>query len=129
MYAAPAEVMTALPPSVDLSAGFPDAYNQGDLGSCSGNAIAGAIQFERRKQNLNPDFIPSRLFIYYNERVMENTVNHDSGAQIRDGIKSIAQQGVCAETEWDYDETQFTVKPPDSAYTDATDHIPPAIAG
>jgi hypothetical protein len=63
MYAAPAEVMTNLPPKVDLSGGFPDAFNQGDLGSCSGNAIAGAIQFERRKQNLNPDFIPSRLFM------------------------------------------------------------------
>lgn len=123
MYAAPAEVMTNLPPKVDLSGGFPDAFNQGDLGSCSGNAIAGAIQFERRKQNLDPDFIPSRLFIYYNERVMENTVNHDSGAQIRDGVKSIAQQGVCPETEWDYDETQFTVKPPDGAYTDAKVHI------
>jgi C1A family cysteine protease len=123
MFAAPAAVMTALPPKVDLSGDFPDIYNQGDLGSCSGNAIAAAIQFERLKQNLTPDFIPSRLFIYYNERVLENTVMHDAGAQIRDGIKSVAQQGVCPEDEWDYDETQFTQAPPDSAYTDAKDHI------
>lgn len=123
MYAAPSAVMTKLPPNVDLRGEFPEPYNQGDLGSCSGNAIAGAIQFERRKQKLNPDFIPSRLFIYYNERVMENTVNHDNGAQIRDGIKSVAQQGVCPESEWDYDETKFTQKPPDSAYTDAKAHI------
>ena len=49
------------------------------------------------KQKLKPKFVPSRLFIYYNERVMEGTVETDSGAQIRDGIKSVAQQGDCPE--------------------------------
>ena len=42
---------------------------------------AAAVQFDRMKQGLTPDFIPSRLFIYYNERVIEGTVNEDSGAQ------------------------------------------------
>ena len=51
------------------------------------------------KQRLRPDFMPSRLFIYYNERVMEGTVDTDSGAMIRDGIKSVAKQGVCPESE------------------------------
>ena len=43
------------------------------------------------KQHAPQVFAPSRLFIYYNERVMEGTVNSDSGAQIRDGIKSVGQ--------------------------------------
>ena len=59
-------------------------------------------EFEQMKQKL-PVFVPSRLFIYYNERVIEHTVASDSGAQIRDGIKSVANQGDCPETEWPYD--------------------------
>jgi C1A family cysteine protease len=67
-------------------------------------------------------FMPSRLFIYYNERVMEGTVNSDSGAQIRDGIKSVGQQGDCAETLWPYDIANFEDKPPASCYNNAVMH-------
>jgi C1A family cysteine protease len=70
------------------------------------------------KQKL-PDFVPSRLFIYYNERVIEGTVRSDSGAQIRDGIKTVASQGVCPETDWPYDIAKFEQKPAAKAYTDA----------
>ena len=49
------------------------------------------------KQKNNDLFMPSRLFVYYNERVLENTVNQDSGAYLRDGIKSLVQYGVCNE--------------------------------
>jgi len=118
LYAAPAEVLSALPASADLRPQCPAVYDQGQLGSCTANAIAAAIQFERMKQNLS-DFTPSRLFIYYNERVIEGTVDSDSGAQIRDGIKSVADQGACPEGDWPYDITQFTQKPPANAYQDA----------
>jgi C1A family cysteine protease len=64
-------------------------------------------------------FVPSRLFIYYNERVMEGTVNSDSGAQIRDGIKSVGKQGDCPESEWPYDIAEFAVKPTAKCYKDA----------
>jgi C1A family cysteine protease len=120
LYAAPAPVLSALPPSVDLRPGCPPPYDQGQLGSCTGNAIAGAIQFERRKQNMTPDFVPSRLFIYYNERVIEGTVEADSGAQIRDGIKSVAGQGDCPESELPYDISKFAQKPAMRCYRDAT---------
>jgi C1A family cysteine protease len=108
----------ALPPSVDLRPQCPPVYDQGQLGSCTANAIAGAVEFDRLKQGL-PDIMPSRLFIYYNERSMEGTVDSDSGAAIRDGIKSVARQGVCSESEWPYDITQFTVQPSAQCYTDA----------
>src|SRR5438309_5417843 len=120
LYAAPAPVLRSLPSSVDLRPHFKaHPYDQGQLGSCTGNAIAGAIQFDREKQSLKPDFVPSRLFIYYNERVIEGTVSQDSGAQIRDGIKSVAQQGVPAESDWPYDISKFAQKPPSKAYSDA----------
>lgn len=119
LYAAPAMALAALPTSVDLRDQCPPIYDQGQLGSCTANGIGAAFQFERAKQKLTPDFIPSRLFIYYNKRVIEHTVKSDSGAMIRDGIKSVAKQGDCPETEWPYDITKFTDKPPTKCYKDA----------
>jgi C1A family cysteine protease len=111
LYAAPGAALAALPAKIDLRRHCPAVYNQGQLGSCTANGIAGAIQYDRMKQNLKPDFTPSRLFIYYNERVIEGTVKSDSGAQIRDGIKVVAKEGDCPETEWPYVITKFTNKP------------------
>jgi C1A family cysteine protease len=85
-------------------------YDQGEIGSCTANAIGGAIEFDQMKQRIHV-LMPSRLFIYYNERVMENTVNEDSGAMIRDGIKSVAKQGSCPEKMWPYDPTPFPPNP------------------
>ena len=119
LFAAAPAFLTALPKSVNLRSQCPPVYDQGQLGSCTANAIGAAVQFERMKQGLKPAFNPSRLFIYYNERVMEHTVSSDSGAQIRDGIKSVGQQGDCPETEWPYEINDFTVRPPKKCYTDA----------
>ncbi|MFI5283009.1 MAG: C1 family peptidase [Candidatus Dormibacterales bacterium] len=119
LYAVPSQFLAALPATADLRSKCPPVYDQGALGSCTANAIGAAIEFERMKQKLNA-FIPSRLFIYYNERVIEGTVRSDSGAQIRDGIKSVASQGACPEPEWPYDITKFTSRPPARAYKDAT---------
>src|SRR5258708_14942186 len=71
------------------------------------------------KQKLKTVFPPSRLFIYYNEREMEGTVDSDSGGQIRDGVKSVAQQGDVPESEWPYDIGKFAEKPPAKCYADA----------
>ncbi len=124
LYAAPMAMLKKLPASVDLTSSFPDPpYNQGELGSCTANAIAAAIQFGRKKHGQTPNFIPSRLFIYYNERAMEGTVNSDSGAQIRDGIKSVVKLGDCREDPtWPYDVTKFTAKPPPPAFTEAANY-------
>ena len=109
---------TPLPNTVDLRPLCPPVYDQGQLGSCTANGIAFAMQFERMRLGL-PAMMPSRLFIYYNERVVEGTVASDSGAQIRDGIKVVASQGACSEAEWPYDVAQFATKPPPGDYADA----------
>lgn len=119
LYAAPVALRGALPTKVDLRSKCPPVYDQGQLGSCTGNAIAAALQFDRMKQKLKPAFAPSRLFIYYNERVMEGSVQSDSGAMIRDGIKSVAKQGDCPEKLWPYDIAKFAVKPSAAAYKEA----------
>jgi C1A family cysteine protease len=123
LFAAPPAVLTTLPPSIDLRDQCPkEIYDQGQLGSCTANAIAAAFEFDLLKQGLT-DFMPSRLFIYYNERVMEGTVDSDSGAMIRDGIKSVSKQGVCAETSWPYDTTKFTGQPPKACYNEALGNL------
>ena len=113
-----------LPDSVDLRlTGFlPPVYNQGAIGSCTANAIAAAFDYCHKKEGLAWIF-PSRLFIYANERIAEGTpLDQDSGAQIRDGVTSVATQGVCPESLWPYtttfhDETDlFSIQPPTSCY-------------
>jgi C1A family cysteine protease len=112
-----------LPPKVDLRAQCPPVYDQGDLGSCTANAIGAAHQFEQiRQKQTRGSFVPSRLFIYYNERVVLGTVDEDSGAMLRDGIKSVVRQGVCPEPEWPYVISRFTSKPSIKAYRHALDH-------
>jgi GH25 family lysozyme M1 (1,4-beta-N-acetylmuramidase) len=103
-YAVPPDVLKSISGNADLRPQCPPVYDQGQIGSCTANAIAAALEFDMMKQNL-PSFTPSRLFIYYNERNMERTVPLDAGAVIRDGIKSVANLGDCPESEWSYDAT------------------------
>lgn len=108
----------SLPALVDLRRAMPPVYDQGQLGSCTGNAIAGALEYEAIKQGEAP-VAPSRLFIYYNERVMENSVASDAGASIRDGIKSVNKLGACSEKTWPYAPKKYATKPSAKAYSEA----------
>ncbi len=121
IYQAPRALLKKLPYKIDLREQCPAVYDQGELGSCTANAIAGAFQFELIKQR-SPSFVPSRLFIYYNERSIENHIQTDSGAQIRDGMKSIRHQGVCTEKLWPYTVSEFAQKPHAICYQDALKH-------
>ncbi len=121
-YAAPRTLLRKLPTKIDLTKKCPAVYDQGQLGSCTANAIGAAFEFELIKQNKLRVFRPSRLFIYYNERSMEHTVNSDSGALIRDGIKSVNKLGVCPENMWPYNPNQFACRPANSCYTEALRH-------
>jgi C1A family cysteine protease len=97
--------------------------DQGQLGSCTANSLVGALEFLEKKDSV-PFVDLSRLFVYYNERVIEGTVDEDNGAFIRDGIKSLAKQGVCPEQQWPYivDKTTFKKKPSAGCYTAAKKH-------
>ncbi len=122
LYAAPVEELEKLPAKVDMRKQCPAVYNQGQLGSCTANAIGGALEFDQTKQKQTA-FTPSRLFIYYNERVIEGTVHSDSGAMLRDGVKAVAKQGACKETPtWPYKIGKFDDKPPKAAYDQAKKH-------
>ena len=48
-----------LPPSIDLRAQCPPVYDQGQLGSCTANAIAGAVQYDEIRAGIAPTWTPS----------------------------------------------------------------------
>lgn len=105
---------------------IPDSMSdidQGNLGSCTANAISFAYIVDQIKQKNAEVFFPSRLFLYYNERLLEGTVDQDSGAQIRDGFKCISKYGLCSEHTYPYDITKFANKPSKSIYKEAKKSI------
>lgn len=93
-------------------------FDQGQLGSCTGNGCSKLMRFDLAKQG-KPIVEPSRLFIYYGERQIENAIAEDAGANIRDGLKVLNHLGAPDETLWPYVESQFAVKPSPAAYADA----------
>lgn len=109
----------ALPKSVDLSPDMSAVEDQGELGSCTGNALVGAIEYLENK-NKSKFVDLSRLFVYYGERVIENTIRKDAGAYIRNGVKVLSKQGVSTEKLWPYNILRFKRKPPVSAFSDAS---------
>lgn len=117
-YAAAPRVLRALPDRIDLRPVMPTIYDQGNLGSCTANAVGAVFEFDQMRQSaLQRHWTPSRLFIYYNERVIENTVDWDSGATMRDSIKAVVTYGACPETDWPYDVARFAEKPPLPCYS------------
>jgi C1A family cysteine protease len=96
---------------------FSSRRDQGNLGSCTANALCAAFAYE------SAGFEGSRLFLYYNERVLEKDVAQDAGAFLSDGIKCLEKYGVCPETEWSYFISKFATKPTPTCYTDALKHV------
>jgi C1A family cysteine protease len=115
LYQAPAPILRALPPSVDLRPTMPPIWDQSALGSCTANATG--AQVWHLDKTLPEE--PSRLFIYYNTRILEGTVRQDSGASIRNSIKSVVRWGYTPERLFPYDIKKFTRKPTNNAYKTA----------
>ena len=100
---------------------FP-AYDQGSIGSCTANAWCAAYRILDTINNKNPTFVPSRLFFYYQERVIEGTVNEDSGADVVDGESYVKANGVCSEETWPYDISKLETVPSPESYTEAAQY-------
>lgn len=114
-----------MPASLDLRPGMPAVYDQGDLGSCTAQAIATICQYAalRQKGEKLRNRTPSRLFIYFNERWLEGTIPYDSGAYLRDGFKAIHRWGLVTEGYWPYKIQKFAHLPPPSVYRRAEINI------
>lgn len=111
-----------LPAFIDLSSGFQTLCpDQGELGSCTAFMCKALIQYAQVRQGIIPSNAAA-LFIYYQTRVIEGTVDWDSGASIRNAIKSINSAGACHEEEWPYDIRHFAEPPSDEAVLSAQGH-------
>jgi C1A family cysteine protease/sugar lactone lactonase YvrE len=114
-------------------------YDQEQLGSCTANATAFCFDYCRLTQGLPLLNLPSRLFIYYNERNYEGTTASDHGAQIYDGVKVLNEIGVCSSTLWPYEWPtppppsdpptpplyliNYKIPPPQNCYSQASQNI------
>jgi C1A family cysteine protease len=101
------------PNKKDLRPQMPPVYDQGELASCTANALVAALQYRA------PTFMGSRLFLYYNERAIEGTIHEDGGATMVSGIVCMKRYGVCSEKSWPYIPSKLTVAPPRSCYIEA----------
>ena len=115
----------ALPKSVTLRKWCSEIEDQEELGSCTGNAWVGIMEWHENYMGRGGKKFQdlSRLFVYYNERALEGTINEDAGAELRSGANALAKWGVCPEKEWPYKINAFKTKPTVKCYADATPHI------
>lgn len=122
-----------LPVAVDLRKSCSPIFDQGQIGSCTGNAIAGALEYlelrELKKKSPDREVFDtemfasvSRLFIYWNERSLEGDTNADSGASLSNGIQAVNRWGICREALWNYNADLLFQKPTEQAYSEAYHH-------
>ena len=95
-----------LPAHVDLRPeGHRDyIYNQYQYASCVANAVSSAFLFALNKSNGYNNFLPSRLFIWYNgrKRFTPSRIHLNKGCYMGDTIQSVIDEGVCSEEAWAY---------------------------
>ena len=107
---------------VDPRADLPAPFDQGQLGSCTANAVAAAVQYDAKLNGSDPGSL-SRLWIYWYERKLEGAPpDKDTGAMGRDGFKVCQTIGVPLEQDWAYDISQFAAQPPASLDREAAQH-------
>jgi C1A family cysteine protease len=106
---------------IDLRPLCPKVRSQGPIGSCTAFGTTQLFDFIRRKNKL-VSWLPSPLFTYYATRKLRNLENEDSGASIRDALKSSAQHGVAMERYWPYIPSKFAENPPEEAWINAEKH-------
>ena len=109
-------VVSKTPSIVDLRPKINILYDQEELGSCTANALCSSFR------NNDPTFQPSRLFLYYNSRVLDKSVLEDDGTTLTQGINALRIYGVSSEKLWPYDISKFAVKPSEDAFKEGLDH-------
>lgn len=107
-------------PKASLRANWPPIYDQGQIGSCTANALCSCFRFLNRKKK----FEPSRLYTYYIERKYEANGGpiSDSGAFVADGCELARKEGICAEYLYPYDVEKVNDDPPEHCKSDAYWH-------
>jgi hypothetical protein len=117
----PQAALSQLPASVDLRRWMTPVEDQGSMGSCTSNAMAGALEYLIFRQTGQHADI-SRLFLYYNQRLFGREVRQDAGSQIKHAVRVASRLGAPHEKMWPYHPDLFAVQPPESVYRAAAQH-------
>ena len=107
--------------TVDLRKWCSPVENQRDVGSCVGNSVVGGLELLELRDGLPFEDL-SRLFVYYNSRLMHNDAGNDNGTYIRMAMGTLSSLGVCSEKKWPYDTSKVFFRPTWGAYRDAYAH-------
>jgi C1A family cysteine protease len=111
---------STLPAAADLRMYFSPIENQGQLGSCTANAVVGLVEyFERRAFGKHVD--ASRLFLYKVTRDLLG-VKGDTGAYLRSTMGALALFGVPPEQYWPYVVGQYEIEPSAFLYSFASNY-------
>jgi C1A family cysteine protease len=97
---------------IDLRAMIGPVENQGAPNSCVGHAVTAVLEAVLKISDR------SRLFVYWNARVLEGRSGVDAGCQIRNAMRAVSTQGAAVETLWPHDTTKITTAPPVAAFAD-----------
>jgi len=92
--------------------------DQGQAGSCVGNGVVGALEFLQIR-NGQPLSDLSRLFVYYNSRLMTQDQDKDEGTYIHLAFGTLSSLGTCSEKKWSYDLSNLFVRPTWGSYREA----------
>lgn len=117
-----------LPPQVDLRSFMTPVENQAGANSCTANAVVGGYEYVMNRVGQEIDF--SRLFVYYNARVLgleyfgQDKIQ-DQGSSITLALMSLQEKGICHESTWAYEVTEngkvknVNTQPASHAYKEA----------
>lgn len=103
---------------VDLRKWCSPIENQSYLSSCVGNAVVGALELLQIKNGV-PFNDLSRLFVYYNSRMMHKEQDQDAGTYIRLAMGTLSSLGACSESKWPYDPSTVFTRPTWGSYREA----------
>jgi len=92
--------------------------DQSSAGSCVGNGVVGALEFLQIR-NGQPLTDLSRLFVYYNSRLMHKEQDKDNGTYVRLAFGTLSSLGTCTEAKWGYDLSKLFVRPTWGSYREA----------
>lgn len=116
---------TDIRPMVDLREYASPVQDQLDLNSCVSVAVTDSYELSVNRLYPKTSTDLSKLFVYYNARLLDGLIGQDDGATIRSSLKAAAHFGICSEDLWPYNYANLDTKPTPICYRDGSYRVVP----
>ena len=103
--------------SIDLRDLFPKINNQGKQGACTAFALTSIYEYFFNQKNKKENKL-SPAFLYYNARKKGGYADKDCGSAVSYAIETMAENGMCMNDIFPYNEDDYLTVPPQEAYDD-----------